>query len=76
MKGSEYIEKLNSLEKAMKEEKEAVYDQYGDHSDDAELCWSQRRQSWDSEIDELAEEAEAAGFAVRYDSDRREWALK
>ena len=76
MKGKEYIKKLNALEAGMREEREAVYEEYGDHSDDAELCWSQRRQYWDSEIDEIAEEADAAGFPVWYDSDRREWILK
>ena len=76
MKGTEYIERLNRIQSEMTEEREAVYEQYGDHSDDAELCWSQRRQSWDSEIDEIAEEAEATGFPVWFDSDRREWIPK
>ena len=76
MKGTEYIERLNRIQSEMTKEREAVYEQYGDHSDDAELCWSQRRQSWDSEIDEIAEEAEATGFPVWFDSDRREWIPK
>lgn len=28
----------------MAKEREAVYEEYGEHSDDAELCWSQRRE--------------------------------
>lgn len=76
MKGTEYIKKLNNLEAEMAKEREAVYEEYGEHSDDAEHCWSQRRQYWDSEIDQLAEEAQESGFPVWFDSGLREWILK
>ena len=76
MKGTEYVEKLNALEEGMRQEKEAVYAEYGDHSDDAELCWSQRRQIWDEEIDQLADEAQENGFPVWYDREARKWILK
>ena len=77
MKGTEYyLEKLNALKQRMREEREAVYEEYGDHSDDAELCWSQRRQSWDEEIDQLAEEARENGVSVWYDQESRKWILK
>lgn len=76
MTRKEYIEKLNDLEQCMRDEKEDVYEMYGDHSDDAELCWDQFRKRWDDEIDSLVEEAQENGVPVWYDSDRREWVLK
>lgn len=76
MNAMEYIEKLNKIKTDMAEEREAVYDEYCDHSDDAELCWSQRREEWDADIEALVEEAHAAGVPVWFDSDRREWILK
>lgn len=76
MKPSEYVEKLNAMKQSMREEREAVYEEYGDHSDDAELCWSQRRQVWDEEIDQLAEEARENGVQVWYDQESKKWILK
>ena len=76
MTAMQYIEKLNKIEAEMAEEKETVYEQYGDHSDDAELCWSQRRESWDADIDSLVEEAHESGIPVWFDSDCREWILR
>ena len=76
MKGTEYVKKLNALEEGMREERDSVFEMYGDHSDDAALCWSQRRQGWDEEIDQLAEEAQENGFPVWYDQEIQKWILK
>ena len=72
----DYINKLNQLKSEMREVREAIYKEYGDHTDDADLCWSQRRESYDQEIDYLVEEAEEAGTPVWYDSEKREWVIK
>ena len=76
MKGKEYLERLNALEEGMREERDSVFEMYGDHSDDAELCWSQFRKSWDDEIDKIAEKAWEDGFPVKYDKESQKWILK
>lgn len=61
-----YIEKLNELERLAKEEKEAIYEEYGENTDDAELCWGNREEEFCRQINELAEEAERNGVNVRF----------
>lgn len=61
-----YIEKLNELERLAKEEKEAIYEEYGENTDDAELCCSQVEEEYSRQINELANEAERNGVKVRF----------
>ncbi len=42
----DYLKELNDLEIRAEEEKADIYEEYGDHSDDAELCWSQREDEY------------------------------
>lgn len=69
----DFINRLNFLQAERREARESLYEEYGDHTDDAELAWSQRRQLWDDEINQIADDAEAAGCPVHWDSDAREW---
>lgn len=72
MKG-EIIEKLNNLENGMRQEKADVYREYGDHTDDAELCWYQREKEWLKDIESLVDHAKQLGINVRYNKTLRRW---
>ncbi len=69
----DYLKELNDLEIRAEEEKADIYEEYGDHSDDAELCWSQRYEEYYREITELAEEAAENGVPVVYRGETGRW---
>ena len=70
-RSSEYfLAQNNRMEEERQEARAALYDEYGDHTDDAELAWSQEREYYDVEIAQLADASEAAGFPVHYDGGR------
>ena len=69
----DFINRLNFLQAERREARESLYEEYGDHTDDAELAWSQRREEYDAEINQLADEAEAAGCPVHWGNAEKEW---
>lgn len=69
----DFVNRLNALAVEREEACADLYDEYGGHTDDAELAWSQRREEYDAEINQLLDEAEAAGCPAHWDSDAREW---
>lgn len=70
---NEIVEKLNKLESGMSQEKAEVYREYRDHTDDAELCWSQREKEWLKDIEILVDHAKQLGINVRYNRTLKRW---
>ena len=70
---NDYVDHLNALQAERRQACEDLYEEYGDHTDDAELAWSQRREEYDAEIDQLVDEAREAGCLVHWDNASKMW---